>query len=231
MARILHVDGEHEWRELVRRGLPDHHVDVAGSYDEALELLQSRAPYDLALVDLQLVSDHELLGGELLELLRSAYPDTRPIVIAASPPSGSVRATIVEKYGVEEMLIQSEMAVPDLRYVVDAALGQTVPVDAPLRRAELRRRLQEWRRRQGARLDSRVFAAEMFARNAGKVSGDSRRRVQAALDEAEALRRRFHADADDLSDRIDRAVTIQQVLDAADAVEQVEGVYADLDGR
>jgi CheY-like chemotaxis protein len=226
MARILHVDDLHEWREVVGRALADHHVDVAGSYDEALDLLQSGAAYDLALVDLHLVPGQDDPGGELLELLRARYPDTRRIVVAALPPDGALRVDLVEKYGVEEVLIRSAMDAPELRHVVEDALEEAVSVDARIRRAELRRRSQDWQRRQGALIESRIHAADLLAGTAGSDS-----RAQSALEDARALRERFRADCADLADRIDRSVTIQQVLDAADAFEHVEGVWADLVGR
>ena len=91
MARILHVDELHGWRETVRSALPDHRVDVAGSSEEARRLLAGGGTYHVALVDLRVTADREIVGAELLRLLRSEYPDTSVIGVASSSSLGAVR--------------------------------------------------------------------------------------------------------------------------------------------
>ncbi|HEV7658186.1 MAG TPA: response regulator [Mycobacteriales bacterium] len=222
MARILQVDDEPGWRDAVRQALAEYHVDLASSYDEALTRLRTGPAYDLALVDLDLAAGPDPRGDDLLHLLRTAYPDTRRIVVADAPPGG---ATVLEKYGVEELLLRPDIAVPDVRHAVDDALGQQVSAGARIRRAELWRRYQDWRRRQDRELDGRIQAAETFARNAGRVQGDSRRR---ALAEIVALRERFRADANALGDRIEAAATVEDTLDAADILDHLEDRYTQL---
>jgi len=231
MARILHVDDLHGWREIVRRALPDHRVDVAGSSEEALDLLRGGAAYHLALVDLRVVPDREIVGAGLLGLLRSRYPETRAIAVAAVRPPETVRDELAERFGVEEMLIPSGMGVPDLRHVIEEALRQAVPVDARVRRADLYHRNREWQRRLGAELDAQVHAADMVVRNASGTRSDFRRRARTALEDARALRERFRTDSAAITDRIDRSASVQEVLDAADAFGHIEGLFADLMGR
>src|SRR5215207_7606385 len=99
MARILHVDELHGWRETVRSALPDHRVDVAGSSEEARRLLADGGVYHVALVDMSVVADREIVGAELLRLLRSEYPDTSVIGVASSSPSDAVRDELAERFG------------------------------------------------------------------------------------------------------------------------------------
>ena len=125
----------------------------------------------------------------------------------------------------------TDRTVPDLRHTIEDALSRAVPVDAPVRRAELHRRNREWRLRLGAELDARVRAAEMAARNAGGTGPDFRRRARTALADARDLMERFRADSAAVTDRIDRAASVEEVVDAADAFEAAESYYADLLGR
>lgn len=231
MARILHVDELHGWRETVRSALPDHRVDVAGSNDEARRLLADGGAYHIALVDLSVVADREIVGAELLRLLHSEYPDTSVIGVASSSPSDAARDELAERFGVEEVLIPTDETVPDLRHTVEEALSCAVPAGATIRRVELRRRSREWRCRLAAELDAGVRAAEMVARNAGDNGSDFCKRARTDLAEARDLTERFRAGSAAVTDRIDRASSVQEVLDAADAFEAAEGHYADLVGR
>ena len=125
----------------------------------------------------------------------------------------------------------TDKTVPDLRHAIEKALSHAIPVDAPVRRTELHRRNRAWRRRLGAELDARVRAAEMAARNAGGTGSDFRSRARTALVDARDLMERFRADSAAVTDRIDRAASVQEVLDAADAFEAAECLYADLLSR
>jgi len=83
----------------------------------------------------------------------------------------------------------------------------------------------------GAELDAQVHAADMVVRNASGTRSDFRRRARTALEDARALRERFRTDSAAITDRIDRSASVQEVLDAADAFEHIEGLFADLMGR
>jgi len=141
MARILHVDDLHGWREIVRRALPDHRVDVAGSSEEALDLLRGGAAYHLALVDLRVVPDREIVGAGLLGLLRSRYPETRAIAVAAVrrvPEVERLYATVIGRSALDTGLAELDgaslpfrMPKPDeLPSVPDADVDATLDVSA-----------------------------------------------------------------------------------------------------
>jgi CheY-like chemotaxis protein len=233
MARILHVGDEPKWCEVVEEALADHDLDLAAAHQQARALLRTGRAYDLAVVDLDSASG----GGELVELLWTHYPDTPRVLVAAVPPSRAGRPAWVERaglfarYGVEEVLAKSATSAPDLWRIVETALEHEAAVEAPIRRAELRRRYQEWRSRQDAELEARIRAAEIVARNTGEVASPSRRRARAALEDALALYERFTADVYDIGTRIERAVAVREILDAADALVRIEELYPEVGER
>jgi CheY-like chemotaxis protein len=141
LARILHVDDDEEWRQLIKSRLGDHHVDSAESLQEAISLLQAGPPYDVALVDLNLATNNDQQGGDLLDLMRIRYPSTFRVLVTGSPPAGSVRRNVFERYGVEEIIIKRDLDMPDLRRVVEEAIiersGEPSPSSA-LDRSALR---------------------------------------------------------------------------------------------
>jgi CheY-like chemotaxis protein len=124
LARILHVDDDESWRQLIKSRLGDHQVDSAESLQEAISLLQASKPYDVALIDLNLATDSDRQGGDLLDLMRIRYPTTRRILVTGSPPAGSVRKNVYERYDVDEIIIKSQLDMPDLRRVVEEAIAQ-----------------------------------------------------------------------------------------------------------
>lgn len=125
-GRILVVDDERDWLELIVRTLPDHEVDGASSYGQALELINSGRSYDLAIVDLNLmdsgkVDTRDRLGGGLLDLLRDNYPATRRIAMTGWPLT-SVRQ-VFDRFDVDELLLKQRMALADIRHVVEHTLA------------------------------------------------------------------------------------------------------------
>jgi len=237
MARILHVENEEIWRSLVSGRLGDHYIDSVGSLKEAIELLDSRAAYNLALVDLNLETDRDLQGGEFLDLLRLRYPSTRRIVITGSPPAGSVRKEIFERYDVEELIIKRDFDIPDLRRVVEEALARgpgELPQSLRLSRSALRQRFRDWKRIQVYRLKDEIRVAEQHLYDAGKVSGQTRQRAQIAVDEAKQREAKFR----ELSRRLRKMVgeiknedDLNTALEALDSAEEQFGDEADGDGH
>lgn len=230
MSRILHVEDQDIWRDFVKRALADHHIDSAASLDEALRYLQGSAPYDLALVDLDLIKPGDLLGGEILDLLRTRYLLTRRVVVTGSPPSGSLRANIFERYEVEEIIIKGQLALPDLRRIVEGALDQTmwdVPRDVKLSKSELRQRFRDWQRVQASLLNDKIRETEEFSRNAEKLHGQAGRRAQEALSAVQAQRDRFKSDCSAIEKLVDGVVVMKDFFKALDEFERVEAKYTE----
>lgn len=230
MSKILHVEDEDSWRGFVKRALADHHIDSAASPDEALYYLQGEVPYDLALVDLNLIKPGDLLGGEILDLLRSRYPSTRRIVVTGSPPGGSLRANIFERYEVEEIIIKGQLTLPDLRRVVEGALDQKmwgVPQDVKLRKSELKQRFRDWQRSQASLMNDKMREAEGHLRDTEKLHGQSGRRAQEALSVVQAQRDLFESDCSAIAELLDGAVVMKDVVRALEELGRVEERYTE----
>ncbi len=230
MARILHVEDQHHWAEVMRRALIDHDLDSAASCDQAIHLLQTKSPYDLALVDLNLINDTDLQGGEILDLLRSRHPSTRRVVVTGSPPEGPMRANVFDRYGVEEIIIKGQFNLPDLRKVVEDTLSRDaddLSQPVKLHKSELRQRFRDWQRDQGDLVTSRVREAEQYHRNAAKLHGQSAKRAQESLDAVLSQRAIFLEQGDRLNTLIDAVMTTKDARIATDELERVEQSLAE----
>jgi CheY-like chemotaxis protein len=230
MAKILHIDDEDVWLVIVRRALADHHLDSADSYNEALRYLSVGAPYDLALVDYNLTGGRDGLGGELLDLLRSQHGSTKRIVVTGSPPSGSLRATIFERFEVEEVIIKGDLTVPDLRRVVEYALRSPAGQDhyAKFRRS-VGQRYRDWQARVSDRVDAMVQDKEAYLENAARLNRQSGRRAQQVLDGARARKALFLEQCVRMERTIDGINDVHDAVLAADELERLETQFKDLD--
>lgn len=225
MARILHVEDDPKWRELIKGRLKDHHVDSAESQEQALDYLQRGAQYDLALVDLNLETDSDLGGGEVLDLLRNNYPDTRRIVITGRPPAGSVRANVFERFDVEEIIIKGQLDTPDLRRVVEEALARTsggLPQSLRLRRSELRQRYRDWHRRVASDLRMQIRVAQEHVSDAARVSEQTRRRAEEATEVTMAKKDAFEETSSRVRIMLDSIKSSEDLAGAADALDAAE---------
>lgn len=220
MSRILHVEDNKAWRELVRDRLRDHHVDSAASLQDAVALLAAEPSYDVALVDLNLATDSDGQGGDILDLILARYPSTRRIVVTGSPPPGSVRTNVFERYDVEEILIKRDFEIRDLRRVVEAAIAQGpegLPQSLRLRRSELKQRFREWEKVRIDRLEAQTRNAEEHLDDARRVSAQTRERARKAVEDAQKHEAEFRRECTLLRNMIDNARTGSE-LDAALAV-------------
>ena len=229
MARILHVEDDPLWRDLIRNRFTDHHVDSADSLNKALEYLLSRAPYDLALVDLRLDNYTDLSGGEVLDLLREHYPTTRRIVITGSPPAGPVRATVFERYEVEEIIIKGEFGAPDLRRVVEEALARApsaLSVEFRLKRSELRQRYRDWKRRVGIEIRDETRLAEQRQWQAAEVSEQDRSKAEIVVEAVKVKRIAFEEEAYNIARLLESIENIENLVTASDALGAAEDRFS-----
>ncbi len=98
-------------------------------------------------------------SSEILDLLLTRYSSTRRVVVTGRPPWGSLRRNIFERYEVEEIIIKGQLALPDLRRVVEGALDQKMwraPQDVKLKRSGLRQRLRDWQRSQASLMNDKI---------------------------------------------------------------------------
>jgi CheY-like chemotaxis protein len=230
VARILHVDDDETWRRLIKSRLVDHYVDSAESLQEAITLLQRESEYDLALVDLNLASDSDRQGGDLLDLMRIRYPATRRILVTGSPPAGSVRKNVFERYDVEEIIIKSTTDMPDLRRVVEEAIAQgsdRLSQSLRLSRSALRQRFREWERTQGDLLIDEMRAAEGRMRDAEQAGGRGRFRTQVAADAVAQRNAEFRLVCDRLHDLLENIENEEQFNAALAALSAAEQHFAE----
>jgi CheY-like chemotaxis protein len=120
MDRVLLVDNEADFLVLMSRALVDYEVEQAGSYEEALSLLEKGPPFDVAVVDLNLVDSGDGLGRRILTKLRDESPTTKRIALTAWPPAALGNDIRL----VDEYLFKPEMSLSILRETVEAALAQ-----------------------------------------------------------------------------------------------------------
>jgi CheY-like chemotaxis protein len=229
LARILHVDDDEAWRRLIKSRLGDHYVDSAASLQEAIGLLQRESEYDVALVDLNLATDSDRQGGDLLDLMRIRYPATRRILVTGSPPPGSVRKNVFERYDVEEIIIKSTTDMPDLRRVVEEAIAQgsdRLSQSLRLSRSALRQRFREWERTQADRLMDEMRVAEDRMRDAEKAGGRGRFRTQVAAEAVAQRRVEFRLACDRLHDLLENIENEEQFDAALAALSAAEAQFA-----
>jgi CheY-like chemotaxis protein len=235
LARILYVDDDEFWRKYIAKQLRDHHADTVGSFQAAVDLLDSESAYAVALVDLNLHGDDDGEGGELLDLLRLRYPATKRIVITGSPPGGDVGKRIFERYDVEALIIKRNFSLPDLRRVVEEAIAAKpgeLPQSLRLNRWILRQRFRDWRRIQSDRLEDELRAAEEHLSDAAKLGAQTRQRAEEAVVSAREREAGFR----ELSTRLRRmvlSISSEADFDAAlEALENAEDQFSeDTDGH
>jgi CheY-like chemotaxis protein len=235
MARILHVENEEIWRQIVRESLEDHHVDSAKSVKEAVALLQGTgAAYDVALIDLNLETDSDGQGGEVMDLLLSRYPSTRRIVVTGSPPPGALRKTVFERYDAEEIIIKRTVDIPDLRRVVEEAIARgPAGLSQQLRfnRSALRQRFRDWQGTQAERMSNDVREAEKHLEDSKKVSAQTAQRAQLTVLSAKSREFEFTARSATLKRMLTEINTVEDLntaLEALDAAEEHFGANASM---
>jgi CheY-like chemotaxis protein len=234
MARIIYVEDEPEWREFARSALAGHQVDFAGNFREAVSLIQGNR-YNLALVDLNLGEADARLGGEILDLLKIEYPYTCRIVVTGSPPSGSLRANILERYDVDEIILKGRTTVPDLRKVVtDVLRGMGAATAAPAARdakAQLTRRYRDWHEQVAGIMRSRVREAQDQVRNAGRLRTESGQPVTGNRNGWLELQERFSSSTADFERLLAESRSQQDVSSVSEQLNRMMSKFAsEIDG-
>jgi CheY-like chemotaxis protein len=196
MIRILLVDDDPQWLELIERSLPDYRVDSARSYSETLDLLRPGIPYDVAIVDLNLISpERDELGGSILEKLRAEYPRTHRIGLTGLPP-GAVRA-LLDRYDLDDLLLKGSMALVDVRKIVKLAVERTfadVPSNVKAGRWQLLDELRTWHEATLERIETGLRSRRKDlsdADRAGMVNERAARAIRVLETEKSKLEREY----------------------------------------
>ena len=181
--RILVVEDLKQWREPIGRLFSEHLVDLAGNFDEAAKrVAPGGIPYDVAIVDLNLITTEEdvrgdMLGGEILLRLQRYYPATLRIALTGSPPRGALIKNLVRKYQVYDFFMKGNMDLADLRDLVldspaaKAAAVATTPVAPEVQqaKAEQLQRLRQWAQPRRAELRQAIEDLQNKRRFAGRA--------------------------------------------------------------
>jgi CheY-like chemotaxis protein len=235
MIRVLLVEDDDDWRDLIADSLPGQTIDGAGTYREALDLLGRGTPYDVAIVDLNLVKSRgdrlvlDNLGNALLGHLQREHPSVLRIAVTGAPP-GAVRG-LIDRYSLTELLLKQSMLLSDVREAVDRALSAAG--NEPSLRLRAARGAQwdeysEWHDSMLHRIDQKARILQQESRNVSEMS----RPVQEALHTVEALkatRTAFESDSSPIATML-AAIRNRADLDAAIAEfatvrDKYEGVF------
>jgi CheY-like chemotaxis protein len=169
-VRILLVDDEPEYGELIGRALPDYHLDFAQTYNEALDLLNVGLPYDVAIVDLNLIGTkfNDRLGEKLLAHLLANYPSTRRIALTGA--SLASVSKIYKRYQVDDLLFKPLRDLHEVGVIIEAALARVsgaVPPALRAARSKLWDRLHKFKQKRLQRFDAQVESLDIDIREAG----------------------------------------------------------------
>src|SRR5262249_44605878 len=158
MIRILLVEDDDDFRALIAESLPTYRVIGAASYAEALDLLSRPAPYDVAIVDLNLIKGRlDQLGMDLLGEMQVKYPWI-PRIALTGEALGAVRG-LIDQYGLADLLLKNRMTLAEARRVLQRVLeGVAGELSLALRadRGDLWDKFSEWQDSVVSRLDQKA---------------------------------------------------------------------------
>jgi CheY-like chemotaxis protein len=122
--RILYVEDDPVFVDIVRQALPDYEVEDARDLGTAMSTLEARASdFCLVLVDANLTNLDDRAGYEVLQYMLDKCPGIPRILITASRLTGPVRKDFLRRFELSELLIKDHQMVPGLRASVADALG------------------------------------------------------------------------------------------------------------
>lgn len=203
MAKVLLVEDEGFWLDIIPRALPEYEVDRAQTYEEAIARLGDAADYDLAIVDLNLLPiGSDGLGRRLLEYMRENHPSIRRIGLTGQPLT-AVRA-VLDRYELDDLLLKDKINLSEVRNVVDAGLARAagdVPDKFVVARLQLRGSLHSWEETvclRWAQLSRTLRIDIRDAEHLGKKADESEK----ALAALEARQRGLEADSAELAARV-----------------------------
>lgn len=234
--RILAVENDPEWLELILLLFPDHLVKPIRYYADALPIVEAEnMAYDAAIVDLNLLDPpsrgrRDMLGGELLRRLYELHPSTLRIALTGVPPRGPMLQRLVGRYHVDEFFMKEDMDPDDLRNLVldspaakAAALEPAIPgVEAQV--ADQRDRLQAWAEVRQAQLTKQRDEHEVDLKTVGRIESDG-----AAVRDAADLRASIEQVTAQLAAIPGECARIGQILDGAQSIADVTRAAREID--
>ena len=202
MSNVLLIEDEAYWQDLICHALPEYDVAQAQSYQEAVTLLTGPDTYDVAIVDLNLLTGNDGLGAKLLKIMRADYPVTRRIALTGSPPT-AVRS-LFEDYEIDDLLLKENMVLEVVRTVVETALKRVagdVPTTVRAQQAEIRHSVLDWKTTILLRLDQLMRTRRNDILEA-ELAGKKAARSEQELNALEARKRDVEARFAEMMTRI-----------------------------
>lgn len=235
MARILLLDDNRDRRDSTRRALGGHLVDSLGHDDNVVALLESRPPYDLALVGLNPTVEDDREGDELFDLLVALSPSTRRVVMTGWPPRRPDAAGIFDRYPVDEIIVWGDLDTQQLRRAIENTLTleqgrRQLPAEAKIQRSQLRQAVKDARRVLGAELRDQIVGMEEYVEATFQVHGQGRR-IDQEIDRARATLQEFEATFDRLERKVDRISSVEAAHAVRRELQKLEALHAAGRGR
>lgn len=235
--RILVVDDDENWRGLIGRLFSEHLVERAATFDEAAKHVEPGGlTYDVAIVDLNLITPEDnvrgdMLGGEILLRLRRNYPSTLRIALTGSPPKGALIKNLVRKYQVYDFFMKGHMDLSDLRdLVLESPAAQAAVLDAAPAAPEVEQakagqldKLRRWAQPRRSRLRQAIEDLQNKLRFAGRASTDTGASAE------EALKAKLNGLAAEREELDRECARIETVLAHARTLEEVTRVAEEID--
>jgi CheY-like chemotaxis protein len=117
-ARILYIEDDPTFVGIVKDALPEFEIVSVTRLGDAMQVLASSEEFAALLVDINLTDLEDGSGYEILEFARERRPHLPKAVVTGSRLQGSIRANILDRYGVSDVLIKGDFNLPDLRVAV-----------------------------------------------------------------------------------------------------------------
>lgn len=232
MARILVVDNEQFWLDQISESLPDDDVDGARKYREAVSLLQQNT-YDIAIVDLNLMDApgyyaRDKLGGRILKLLKSDYPETCRIALTGDTPPTVME--IVREYGVADLLLKQNMTLDAVSKVVQAALkGRSYEMQPGVRVKKLAAQddLNRWKTDRIWMFEQRLRELRNDLKSSPRglseaEAADRRAALLAQVDAAEHEQEEFERECSDVNEALNAASTTEATAEAVGRIDTLK---------
>lgn len=241
--KILAVENDPEWLELLLLLFPDHVVKPIRHYADALPMVEAEnMVYDVAIIDLNLIDPpanqslghrrRDMLGGELLLKLHEDHPSTLRIALTGTPPTGPLLRGLVARYHVDELFMKEELDPADLRRVVldspaakAAAREPAVPGIEALR-ADQRDRLLAWAEVRQALLSRQLKDHQSDLLAAGRIEmGDTEDEadLRSAIERLTAQLAAIPSDCARIEAMLDEARSAAEVARAAREIDRLMG--------
>ncbi len=121
---VLLVEDDSMWHEVMRVTMDKYELDIASTYQEALNKLRKSDPYDLLIIDINLLEtiQTDRLGIKLLAHIRDNIVNSPPCIVITGDPDVSIREWF-KQYNVRDIFIKGHFELERFTSAVDEAIA------------------------------------------------------------------------------------------------------------